>query len=192
MQPGQQEQAGQLRDQGTQSLMDAMTRGPENIDEYFSQTVMQPMMEMFQEDIMPGISRKYAPSGFYGSQRLNADQRAQEELLQALTQSRTQMAFNARESDLTRQLQAAQLAMGQQGQDAQTMLQLLGGSAQLASGTMTPEEAMQRRQQQMLLQALGLQSTENVVLAPQGGDTWGSMLGGLGQLGMGIYGLSKM
>jgi hypothetical protein len=137
--------------QSQQSLVDLMQMGPQNIDDYFSQTVEKPMMESFQENVRPGINRQYAPSGFWSSQRGEADQRASEELIDTLGRERSRMAFGARESDLNRVLGAAGVA-GQQEMGARDDLM---GLSQMGI-------QMQQFQTQAMLNALGLRSFENV------------------------------
>ncbi|MHA2069800.1 MAG: hypothetical protein ACXABY_36005 [Candidatus Thorarchaeota archaeon] len=92
---------------GIKGFQDILAKGPEDFEEYYRSAIEQPLMERFSEDILPGISRGYAPSGFYSSQRLDADQRAEEELIEALAGGRAETGFRARESQLNRALQAA-------------------------------------------------------------------------------------
>lgn len=162
-------------EQAQTSLVDLMTMGPQNIDEYFTQTVENPLLESFTEDIRPAINRAYAPSGFWSSQRVSADQRASEDLLDALTRGRTEMAYQARESDLNRILQAAGVGTGTEQGTVGQLMQLGGMGNQL-----------QQFQTQAMLSALGLRPFENIAtVTPGSTGLLQSMLGpamsGLGQ-----------
>jgi hypothetical protein len=71
------------------------------VEDYFQEAVAAPMMETYREDILPGISRRYAPSGFWSSERLRTEENATEDLLDALTQARTGLAYQERQDALT-------------------------------------------------------------------------------------------
>ena len=60
----------------------------DDFDDFFTKTIHDPLVEQFQEETLPGITRRLAPSSFYSSDRQRADQRAQDELLTNLTRSR--------------------------------------------------------------------------------------------------------
>ena len=79
-----------------------------DFDEFFRTNVQDPLLSQFQEDILPGISRSQGPSGFFSGDRRALDQRAQDELLQQLTRSRSDLAFRTEESRRGRQAVAAQ------------------------------------------------------------------------------------
>lgn len=147
---------------GTNALLQQLTGGPQDINQFFQDTVQDPLLQNFQEDILPGISRQYA-SNFFSSDRQNADARAQEELLRQLTQARSGFSFNARENDLNRNIQAAQsipqLQLAQQ------------------QGSLTPTQTMQ----QLLASVTGVRPFENLVTTNPGSASAGSsFLGGFG------------
>ncbi len=73
-------------------------------DEFFKTSVQDPLLEDFEETILPRISRRFAPSGFHGSERQQADRFAKEDLLKSLTRSRSELAFGSRESELNQLL----------------------------------------------------------------------------------------
>lgn len=179
-------QESDLTGMGKEGLGKVLSQGPQDIDEYFTKTVQEPLLELFQEDILPEISRRYAPSGFYSSQRLEADQRAQEELLDSLTRSRASISFGARENDLNRILQAAGIGLGEgfkrEGLDL-SRAELLRSFAGFASGVTSPEESQQSRRINELLAALQLRPFENIAVTSGGSS---GLLGPLLQ-GAGTY-----
>lgn len=102
-------QGGNQPQARTQHMERFLNEQPGEIDDYFQKTVANPLMEQFQEDILPQISRRAAGSGnFYGSDRAKADSEATEDLLSTLGRERSRMAFDARESAQNRGLQASQ------------------------------------------------------------------------------------
>jgi hypothetical protein len=82
-------------------------RRQKQMQEYFEQTVQEPMMESFREDIIPGIRQQYAPSGYWSGHRVKAEEEAMEDLIDSLTRERTRMSYEAEQSALDRALQAA-------------------------------------------------------------------------------------
>lgn len=89
------------------ALQDIVKGGPQDIDEYFRATVGDPMLELYNETLAPEIRAAYAPSGFWSGQRLEAEARGREDLLDTLSQERTRMSFEARENALERAMKAA-------------------------------------------------------------------------------------
>jgi hypothetical protein len=158
-------------------LTDIMNQGPQDIDNFFTETVQNPLLERFQEDILPGISRKFAPSGFYSSQRLQADQRAQEELIDSLTRSRADIGFRARESDLNRSA----------GIGSTLLQNELGTRGQLFNLGQAGQQSQENRAT-LMLQALGLRPFENVTtVTPGSTGLLQEMIGGAAQgLGTGF------
>lgn len=149
-------------DTGTNALLQQLTGGPQDINQFFQDTVQDPLVRNFQEDILPGISRRFS-SNFFSSDRQDADARAQEELLRQLTQARSGFAYNSRESDLNRNLQAVQSI---------PQLQLAQQQASL-----TPTQIMQ----QLLQNVTSVRPFENIATVNPGSASGGSsFLSGLG------------
>lgn len=163
--------------QAQTALLDILNRGPSDIDNYFTQTVEKPLLESFREDVLPGISRKFAPSGFYSSQRIESEDRAREDLLDALTRSRADVAFQARENDLGRILQSGSTLLSNE----------LGTRGQLMD-LFNQGFNRQATQAQLMLSALGLRPHENIAtVTPGSPGLLQSFLGPAAQgLGLGI------
>lgn len=102
-------------DEALNALANQLNPQGRDTSAYFNQTVQQPMLEQFQEEIMPAISRQFSGGGannFFGSERQRADQNAQENLLQALAREKARVEFEERARLDNQQLGAAQ-AFGQ-------------------------------------------------------------------------------
>lgn len=95
-----------------QSALSRMLSGETTgFDEYYEQVVKQPLLEEFQRDILPAISRNYATGqNFRGSERVLQDARAQEALLKELTRSRADLAYKDRRAVDDNILKAAGIA----------------------------------------------------------------------------------
>jgi len=140
----------------------------QDIDQLFEETVKKPLLEDFQEDILPMISREYAPRGFYSGERLRAEEKALEDLLDSLVSARTGMAYQAEKDALNRALEAVS-SVGD-------VTSSLSSAASLGSLPRALEESrlgseysewlrQQRGEQQdiaNLLAAIGLPATENL------------------------------
>ena len=90
---------------------------------FYDTNVRDPLLEDFQENVLPGIGRKFATSGFYGSDRIRSDDLAREDLLDELVKGRANLALQDRENFLGRKF-GAQTTLDQRdvtarGQDAQ-------------------------------------------------------------------------
>jgi hypothetical protein len=94
--------------QNVMETLDKLMKGTAvDFEEAFQENVFKPLTTQFQEDIAPGITRRFAPSGFYSQNRLVAEERAREDLLDAITANRARYQFETQESALNRSLQAA-------------------------------------------------------------------------------------
>ena len=138
-----------------ETLNRLMNADPTAFEEYFQTNVYDPLTEQYEEEIAPQIKSRFAPSGFYSSQRLEAEQNASEDLLDALSRDRARLAYESRESALDRALGAAQaggqIGVGQQAnavragssaldasvREAASMRGLVGTGLQSASGINT-------------------------------------------------------
>lgn len=149
------------------ALQRALDPRGEDFEQFFQDAVFRPMMQQFQEDILPTLSNRFAASGFHSSDRLRQEARATEDLLEALAAERAKMADTA----LARALQAAQLAPGVAG--APVEIQDLMNRA-----------GARRRQERLnaLLQAIGVQGVENIATVTPGmPGAFQSFLGGAGE-----------
>lgn len=75
-----------------------------DFDEFFRRGVQDPALRQFNEEVLPGIASRTAPSNFFGSERLRAESDAISDLGQFLGEERGRLAFE----DRGRQQQAAQ------------------------------------------------------------------------------------
>jgi hypothetical protein len=131
----------------------------QEMEDYFRSAVAEPLYEEYEEEIMPAIRREYAPSGFYSGQRLKAEEEAREDLTDALTRSRAELAYRDRQQGIQDALTAAgmlpeSLRTGLEGYATQ-------GQLGLEAAGMVPSNlrtGLQRYQTEIdpVLQALGL------------------------------------
>lgn len=101
----------QMSEEMQAALSTLLSGEAQGIDEYFRKSVQAPLLEQFQEDILPAISRRFS-GNFYGSERRRADQRAQEDVLDTLAQERSSLAYRTKTDALNRI--ASALGIGQQ------------------------------------------------------------------------------
>lgn len=175
------------------SLQDILSLGPRDIDEFFTESVEAPALEAFTERVQPAIGRRFGGENFFGSERRRADERASEDLIDALTQSRASTAFTERGADIQRQLQAAGLIPGLEA-PAQ-----FGAAIGAAGAARAPEERavqfdfqkfltdqkLKSQRVDQILAALGLDTVENIAfpgVIEGGQDDFdiGGLLAGLG------------
>jgi len=169
-------------------------RSATDFSNYFEESIKKPLLETFNRDVMPDISRRFSPSGFYSSQRLESEDRAREDLLDALTGSRAELGFNTREAALTRgaslgqsalsatdnafdrALTAARASAAIEGGPISNIAQILSAAAvprNVASGNQALRYSEFLRQQQQknidiqnLLNSIDLDLLENIVAVP--------------------------
>lgn len=170
---------GGLFGETSSALIEALQGGAQDFDEFFQTNVKDPLLETFREDIQPDLSRRFAASGFRSSDRLQQESRATEDLLQALTRGRSELAFRTEESARDRSIRAAGIAGPAGRSQAGTLIDILGAGG-----------GRRRERIQQLLAALGIQGTENLAavtpgqpgliqgLAPGIGEGIGTFLGG--------------
>lgn len=198
-QAAQQENIQSATGSGLDALETIFTQGPQDIDDFFTATVQDPLLEEFQEDILPNIQTRFAPA-FFGGERREAEARAREDLLDTLVRERARIGFEARESDQAKQLTAASILPGF-GQFASTQ-ESLAPAAQTSLFSALLETGAQgagirgrqlderNRRLQQALGALGVPAFENVVTTTEGspgaiGSAIGSALPGLFSAGVG-------
>ena len=105
----------------------------QQLDDFFTTNIQNPMLERFQEDILPGISRRFAGGNqFFGSERQRADDVARENLLDTLTQERSRLGFEQFGQARDRALQAAGAQAGAQTAAQQAQSQEALGRGGLA------------------------------------------------------------
>mgnify|MGYP000441426222 CR=1 FL=1 len=79
---------------------------------YFKSNVQDPMLESFQREILPQISRNFGGADFFSTERQASEGLAREDLLESLTAQRTSVELDQFNRSRDRALQAAGLAPG--------------------------------------------------------------------------------
>lgn len=150
-----------------------LSSGPQDIDKYFRSTVQDPLVKSFTEEILPQIRNSYG-ANFYGGERMFKEGRATGDLGEKLAQERSRVAFEERNRSDQTALQAAGLTPGLSsaistapfaGAGAATdvlsrVLSSAGVSRQQRQGELDARD----RQQQLLLQLLGIRPFENITV----------------------------
>ena len=153
--------------------------GGRDFEEFFRETIREPALEQFEEDIIPGISRRFAQD-FFGGERIQAEESAREDLIDALTRARAGLAFEERGSSLDRMLQAAGLAPGITSAETGELTTLLGAggvprAVEQAELGAEYQDFLRRREEQsrrvnQMLSSLGIPMQENIVLQSGGSE----------------------
>jgi hypothetical protein len=149
-----------------------------DIDDVFTKTVQDPLVEDFTESILPQIGRSFGGSNFFSGERARADDEAREDLLTGLSRSRSDFSFKADESAKNRALAALGIAPELEGQRTDELLSIFGAGME---ETGLEERNVSRQFQQFLaeagleqndinalLQAIGIPAIENVVTTSGG------------------------
>ena len=152
----------QLYKSGSDAIQNILGQGQDDFSQYYQTNIQEPLLKGFEEDVMPRISRRFGPSGLFGSDRKEADARARDDLLSALTRGKAETVLGARKQNL----QALGLIPGFEG--TRTQIGLNAATAGL-------EERRKRMAQ--ILQSLSIQPVENITTV-----TGGQASGGAGFL----------
>lgn len=182
-------QPNPLYEQGNQALSGILSGGPADFDEYFSKTVQEPLMREFEENILPGISRRFAPSGFYSSDRTRSDDLARRDLTEGLGRARADVGYQAFQADKQNKLAALGLLPSVAGARGDELTRFLEAGAtpreaEAMNNQLKYEEFVRQQSQRedrlkALIAALGLPQFENIAVQ-KGGST-----GALGSLAQG-------
>jgi hypothetical protein len=179
------------------TLTSAMTKKPgTEWQDYYTKAIETPALEDFSSKVLPKIGRTTTGTGnFWSTERTRTEDVARKELLNQLTQQRAATGYQSFESDLNRQLQAAGLVpqVGQaQGQEM--LMALTGGQTQYKQQIadlqaqyqewLRQQSAVQARQSAML-QALGVQTTGQII-TPSAGGLIGPLVSAAGNI-LGSY-----
>ena len=155
------------------SLQDILGRGPQDFEEFFGTVIREPALQEFEEDILPRIGRTFGGSQFFGSERREADTEAREDLIDALTRSRSELGFRSRQQDIENVLKAVGLTEGVEragdipSANVGRLLSVLEGGA-LPRNIELQRLARRDKRVAQMLQSLGLSPKENVVVAEGG------------------------
>ena len=156
---------------GRESATDILTRDPTDIEDFFRTNISDPSLKFFDEEVAPRISSKFAPSGFFSSERLKTERGAFEDLLQSLTQSRESVALGARQQDTNAILSALKSISGLRGTDIGDLTSLLV-PGELPREAFREEQAapIQERERRLaaIFKALGIPALENITTVDPG------------------------
>ena len=154
------------------ALTDILSRGPTDINDFFNTSVRDPMLEEFEQTILPDIGKRFAGE-FFSGERQQAERSARDDLLSSLFRERARVALEGRRQDDQSTLQAADAATNRD----QGILNLL--STLFTAGGAS--RGFQQQQIENILAALGLSTQENVVTVNPGSEgLLSSFLGGGG------------
>lgn len=170
---------------------------PGQLEDFFRTNIREPALQGFEEDVLPRIGRSFGGANFFSGERAQADTRAREDLLEALTRSRSDLQFRDLESARARALQIGQMALGgqetAQGQHLQALAEILGsqtaiGQSQIgAQGQVAAAQAgasasRHNAQIQALMQFLGMGFDARRSALGFAGDADQRAIGALGQI----------
>lgn len=143
----------------------------------YKDSVENPLLKDFKNNIMPSISRKYG-GNFFGSDRQKADDTATKNLFDTLSSERSKFAFNSLEAAKNRQIGALNTIPG--------IAAGVGGLADVADfQSYRDNQDFAKRMQiiNALLSATGQQTIENIGVVTPGQS--GALQGFLEALGKG-------
>lgn len=203
-----------LFDDITQALTPLLSGDVGDFEEFFQETIAKPGIEQFYEDTLPGISKAFGPTDFFGSDRFSAVSQAGEDLTDSLTAGRADVGFQTRESALDRSILAGELLAGIPGQQSGVTRDFYAGLSDRMGALRTGQEVAQiprgvaqagldadfeeflrvntqERDNRIdqILQALGLSTVENVGVGLPGSP--GAINSFLGSAGSGAA-IAKM
>ena len=116
---------------GREAITGLLSGEPSDFEGFFRSTVQDPAIEALQEDILPQLASARAGRGtIFGSPLVEGEQRAIEDLNDALVRGRTQLAFQVDEAAKNRQLEAAGLIPTVTQAESALLASLFGGAEQ--------------------------------------------------------------
>ncbi len=143
----------QLYQSGSDAIQRLLGQGQDDFSNFFESNIKEPLLQDFEEDVLPRISRQFGRSGFFGSDRVRTDESAREDLLRALVKGKRETVLGGRAQNL----QAAGMIPG---------FESARGQGILAGGQVGLDERRKRLSQ--ALQALGINPVENIATAEGG------------------------
>lgn len=155
-------------------LSNIFQSGPQDFNEFFDTNVKEPLLEDFEEDIIPMLQRSFVGSGnFYGGERLKSERIATEDLLGELTASRAQLALDYNSENTRNKLAAlpiagdfASIPLELATTEANILATALGGGIDLASLSADREANLINS----LASLLGIPAQENIVINDPGSE----------------------
>lgn len=168
----------QLFQSGSDALQRIMGSSGEDFEQFYQTSIKEPLLQEFEEDVMPRISRQFGASGFFGSDRRAADRGARDDLLSALVRGKSQTRLGARQQEL----QAAGIIPG---------FETARGQVGLSSAQAGLDERRKRLAQ--ILGSLGIKPIENIATVTPGSEgALSSFLGSTGGSALAAKGIGKL
>lgn len=157
---------------GLGALEQLFTQGPQDIDDFFTETIEKPALEDFGRDI-GDIRTRFAPQ-FFSGERVEAEARTSEDLVDALVRERTRVGFEARNTDQLNILRGLQTLPGAVGAEfggatarGNILLGLLGAGGTTRDVTQQQLDERNRRLREAF-GSLGIEGFENIVFNDPG------------------------
>lgn len=157
---------------GLGALEQLFTQGPQDIDDFFTETIEKPALRDFGRDI-GDIRTRFAPQ-FFGGERVEAEARTSEDLVEALVRERARVGFEARNTDQLNVLRGLQTLPGAVGAQfggttaaANIRLGLLGAGGTTRDVTQQQLDERNRRLREAF-GSLGIEGFENIVFNDPG------------------------
>ena len=161
---------------GKTALLEALTSDPTDIDEFFQTNVADPILEAFEENIST-IGRRFGKN-FFGTGRTDQESDAFEDMIDALTSERANLAFQNDQRTRDRKLTAAGMSPGvaRGGTDELLALLTAGGVPRgIEEGNLlrSYQEFLRQQNQKnqdisQALAAVGLPTVENIATVTEG------------------------
>jgi len=155
-------------------------KGNNNTDfeEFYRTNIRDPLTRDFKENIQPDIARNFGGSSFFSSERAKADRFSIEDLNRVLTENRGKLAYDDRNRNLDRALQAIGLSgsIRSDRNNAFATLFNAGETARLAGvgdierefGRFESDRGQRSTQIKELLAAINTPITENIATTSGG------------------------
>lgn len=118
---------GQTQQVAQETLERLLSTGATDSTEFFNTSVRDPLLEFFDEDIIPGIGRRFSGS-FFGSDRMGAERDATETLIETLGREKARISFEAEESAKNRQIEALKQVSNITGIPVQVLGQIISAA----------------------------------------------------------------
>jgi len=170
--------------EGGAALQDVIKNkgAPVNFEDYYRDSIENPTLKTFQEKVLPMLTQRYRGSAGFGSDRMQAERFATEDLTKTLAGSRSELAYKTSSDAASRLMQAIGLEGSLRSSDAQSVLAMLEGAGlprKLEQADLTAKYGEFQRQEtekstqqtkrlEALMAALGLKTQQNSFLGLPG------------------------
>lgn len=161
----------ELRRTATEALIGQITGQPDDFNEYFRESIQNPALRSFEEEVLPGIGRRFTGANFFGSERARADDYARGRLIDSLAGERARLGFQSRESAKNRSLSALGIVPEYENAPIRNLTSLLEagqGVSDRSYQRFLDQEEIRRGRIQELLNALNVRGRENIVRSTPG------------------------